>query len=315
MSDAISAAPAASTAAPAAIPSTTDTSSTQGQQTPPVLSPEAQASAAKVASEKAAAAMRKKFNIKVDGNFEDVELDMSNEDEIRKHLQLSKVSQKRMQESAEMRKGVQELLDTLRTNPLAVLTDPRLQIPEDIRKRLAESIINDELQEMSKSPEQREKEKLQKEYERLKSEMENEKKGREAAEFARMQEQAAVQYDNDISEAIAASGMPKNARTIRYYAEALKFCVQNDLNLTAKDLIPYVKKQALSEFREMMTALPDDDFESWLGKDQLSRIRKRNIAKAKAIEGANSIQSTGAEVNKPKEEAKKISYKNFFKSF
>ncbi len=273
--------------------------------------------AAKAApAEKLMAAAKKQYKLKIDNHEEDFEFDPSNDEEVKKHLQLSKVAQKRMQEKAEMQKGVQELLDTLRTNPLKVIMDPRLNISEAERHKLAESLMNDQIQEMAKTPEQKEKEKLQRDYERLKREFEDEKSSREQAETMRMQEQAAVQYDTEISGAIEASGMPKNARTVRYFAEALKFCVQNDLNLSAKDLIPYVKKQALSEFREVMTGLSDDDFENWLGKDGVSRIRKRNLARAKAISNPSDIKSTGNEMEvKSTKEDKKINYKEFFKNF
>lgn len=265
--------------------------------------------------EKLMAAAKKQYKLKIDNHEENFEFDPSNDEEVKKHLQLSKVAQKRMQEKAEMQKGVQELLDTLRTNPLKVIMDPRLNISEAERHKLAESLMNEQIQEMAKTPEQKATEKAQRELERLQKELKSERDSREQAETMRLQEQAAVQYDTEISGAIEASGMPKNARTVRYFAEALKFCVQNDLDLSAKDLIPYVKKQALSEFREVMTGLSDDDFENWLGKDGVSRIRKRNLAKAKAITNPSDIKSTGNEVSaKPKDE-KKVSYKEFFKSF
>lgn len=264
-------------------------------------------------TKKEIASAKKKYQLKVDGKDEEYEFDASNEEEVKKHLQLSKVSHKRMQESAEMRKGVQELLDTLRTDPLKVLSDPRLGIPDDIRKRMAESIINNELEEMAKTPEQKEKEQLTKEYERLKSEVETERKGREEAEKARYNEQQAVALDTEISDAITTSGLPKTARTVRYMAEALMFCLQNNLDLSAKDLVPYVKKQTLGEFKEMVSSLPDEEFESWLGKDQISRLRKRSIARSKAPDNPAAIKPTGVESPKS-EESKTVLMKDFFKT-
>ena len=263
-------------------------------------------------AEKKAEAAKKKYKLKVDGKDEDVEFDPSNEEEVIKQLQLAKVSHKRMQESAEMRKGIQELLDTLRTDPLKVLTDPRLQISEETRKKLAEAMINNELEEMAKTPEQREKERLQKEYERLKKQVEDEQKSRQELEFKMAQEKAAVELDQEMTEAIEASGLPKNARTVRYMAEALMFCLENNIDLTAKDLVPYVKKQTLAEFKEIIGSLPDDEFEGWVGKDRLSSLRKRSIAKAKVPQDPTAIKPTGAEVKKEEPEAKKIPMKSFF---
>lgn len=253
-----------------------------------------QIQAAKISS--VPASTRKKYNLKVDGREEAFDFDPSDEAELIKHLQMSKAATKRMQETSELRQGVAELIQALQTDPAKVLADPRLNIPPEMKRKLAEAIMNNELEEMAKSPEQKEKERLQKEYENLKKQVEEEKKGREAAELRALTEQQAVHLDQSISSAIEKSGLPKNARTVRYFAEGLMFAVQNNLNLSAEDLIPTVKKQALAEFKELVTLMPDEEFESFLGKDQISRIRKRSIAKAKAAAAnpATDIKSVGA---------------------
>lgn len=261
---------------------------------------------------------KKKYNLKVDGKEETVELDLDNPEEITKHLQMSRAAQKRMQQFSEYEKGVKGLFDTLKTDPLKVLADPRLGIPDEVRKKMAEAIINNEIEELQKTPEQREKERIQREYEALKKQHEDEKKTREQAEFQRMQEQAAAQYDRDISDAIASAGLPKTARTVKYMAEAMMFCLQNGLDLNAKDLVPHIKKQTLGDFREIISSLPDEEFEDWLGKDQIGRIRKRNLQRIKQVaQDPKQVKPTGAEAAKKKESEKpdqKISYKDFFKN-
>lgn len=161
----------------------------------------------------------------------------------------------------------------------------------------------------------REKERIQREYEALKKQHEEEKTAREKAEFSRAQEAAAVQYDRDISDAIETAGLPKTARTVKYMAEAMMFCLQNGLDLNARDLVPYIKKQTLGDFREMISSLPDEEFEDWLGKDQISRIRKRSLQKIKQVsESPSKVQATAA-ANKAKTEKprEKVHFKDFFK--
>lgn len=271
------------------------------------------------AAKAAVAAAKKRYNIKVDGREESVDFDSSNEEEVIKTLQMSKAAQKRMAESAELRKGVSELLEALRTDPGKVLSDPRLNISPEARRKLAEAIMNNELEEMSKSPEQKEKERLMKEYDDLKKQVETEKTARQAAELKAATEQQAVHLDNEISAAIEKSGLPKNARTVRYFAEGLMFALENNIPIRAEDLIPTVKKQALNEFKELISLMPDEEFESFLGKDQISRIRKRSIAKAKAAAAApanpaTSIKSTGADAKAGEPEAKKVQMRDFMKS-
>lgn len=308
MSDIVNAAPAAPAAMAAPTPSP------DGQNAAPAA-PEASKAEVK-AEAKAVAAAKKKYNLKVDGKEESFEFDPSNEEELIKHLQMSKVSQKRMQRTAELEKGVAELVQMLQTSPEKVLSDPRLNIPAETKRKLAEAIMNNELEEMAKSPEQKEKEKLMREYDDLKKQVETERKAREDAELRAATEQQAVALDNDISTAIEKSGLPKNARTVRYFAEGLMFAIQNGLDIKAEDLIPSVKKQALNEFKELISLMPDEEFENFLGKDQISRIRKRSIAKAKAAitNPASDIKSTGAEVKQDTPEGKKVGMRDFLKS-
>ncbi len=228
---------------------------------------------------------------------------------------MSKAAQKRMQQFAEYEKGVKGLLETLRTDPLKVLADPRLNIPEETRKKMAEAIINNEIEELGKSPEQKEKEKFQKEYEELKAKVESDKKKKDAEDFQRLQETAARELDTEMSAAIAKAGLPKNARTVRYMAEAMMFALENNIELSANDLVPYVKKHALSEFKEMISALPDEEFENWLGKDQIGRIRKRSISKMKQSgQSPDQIKATGeSDKKKSDEPVQKIDMKTFLR--
>lgn len=255
---------------------------------------------------------KKKFGLKVDGEDSEIELDLDNEEEIRKHLQLSKAAYKRMQEKAEMQKGVQELLDALRTDPLKVLADPRLEIPEEVRKKLAESIINNEIDEMNKTPEQKEIEKVRKDYEKLKKEHEDAKTAKEAAERQQLEQKYANDLDVEMSEAIQSAGLPRNARTVRYLAEALSFCVKNDIQMTAKELAPYVRKQTLAEFKEIVSSLPDEEFEDWVGKERLDGRRKKRLAAAKTENPANIPTTTAQTKEKEDKKEKKVKASDFF---
>lgn len=260
------------------------------------------------------AALKKKFKLKVDGKEEEVELDLNNEEELKSHLQLSKAAQKRMQEAAQYKKDVADFFKALKENPLSVLADPSLGV--DVKK-LAEMVMNNEIEEMKKTPEQKEKERLQKELEAIKKEREEEKKRRDEDDFKRLTEQATQQLDNEISSALNESGLPKHPRTVAYMAEALKLALKNDINLSAKDVVPLIKKQVLNDFREIMGSLPDDELEKYLGKDIISKVRKRSIQRVKqSVEAAQNIKQTGEDIKKKaNEEEKKISFKDFFKPF
>lgn len=276
--------------------------------------PAGQNAAPKSAAPGTPASSKKKYNLKVDGREESLEFDPNNEEEVRKHLQMSRVAQKRMQQFSEYEGNVKNLFELLKNDPIKVLTDPRLGIDEATRKKMAEMIINNEIEELQKSPEQRDKERMTREYEQLKKAHEQEKEARQQQETQRIQTQYAQQLDVEISDAIEKNSLPKTSRTVKYFAEAMMFCVQNGIDLTAKDLGPLIKKQTLNDFREIIGSLPDDSLEDFIGKDTASRLRKRSIAKIKQVAGnAQQVRDTGS-INKPAPEAQaKITAKDFFK--
>lgn len=110
-------------------------------------------------------ALKRKIKLKIDGEESEEEIDLSNDDELRKHLQMSKVAQKRMSEKAQLEKEIREFVDLLKKDPRRVLTDPSIGV--DL-KQLAASIIEEEINQAKKSPEQIEKEKIEAELKALK---------------------------------------------------------------------------------------------------------------------------------------------------
>lgn len=106
----------------------------------------------------------------------------------------------------------------------------------------------------------------------------------------------------------------KTARTVKYFAEALKFCLQNGLDLSPKDLAPYMKKQTLSDFKDIISSLPDEEFEEWLGKDQMDRVRKRNLKKIKQLaETPNKVVETAKSGTKKEDKPQQIPMRDFFR--
>lgn len=274
---------------------------------------------AKAKVEKAKEASRKKkYQLKVDGQEEEYELDLDDDEAIKTELQMAKVARKRMQETSDYKKNLAAFFEKLQTNPLEVLMDPRLQIPDEVRKQMAEKIINNEIEELQKTPEQREKDKIQRELDTLRKQIEEDKQRSEQAELSRYQEQAAQQFDSDISSAIKENNLPQTAETVREVAQILLLCMDNNIELSAKDVVPYLKQRKLASLKEQFSQLSDDQFEEWIGKDNISRIRKRQLAKMKAPvpETAADIKPTVEGSKKKTSETvdKKVSLKDFMNS-
>lgn len=256
----------------------------------------------------------KEYSLKVNGKDKSFKIDTSNDEEMKKYFQKALASDESFQQAAEVRKAAMQFIDELRKNPRKVLNDPNIGV--DLKK-LAEEIMNEQLQDMEKTPEQREREKLQKELEEMKRQRDDEKKQWEEKEFERLQAQHEQQLETDISAALDIGGLPKTARTVKAMAEMMMIALENGIELTPKEIVPIIKNNTLSEFKEVVNSLGDDQLEDFLGKEVIARLRKKNVSKAKAIETASAIKSTGNEVKKaqePKEKGKQQTVRDWLRS-
>lgn len=255
--------------------------------------------------------LKKKYALTVNGKNEEYELDLGNDEEIKKHLQKSKASDQKFQEAAEVRKAAMEFIDQLRKNPRRVLSDPNIGI--DVKK-FAEEILNEEIKEMEKSPEQREKDKLTKELEELRAQAKQRDEDAQKSDMARMQMEQERILETDISAALDIGGMPKTARTVKAMAEMMMIALENGIDLSARDIAPIVKNTTLSEFKEVVSSLTDDQLEDFLGKEVLGRLRNKRMAKAKTINTASAVKSVAApKVDEAQVPGKKMTYREFFK--
>lgn len=264
--------------------------------------------------------MKKKFKLKVDGQEFEEEFDPSNEEEIIKMMQLAKVSQKRMNESAGLRKELgmtqsqmNEFLQYLKSDPVGVLSDPNLGV--DLTQ-LAEKIINDEIERRQKSPEQLEIEKLRAELEsRNKTEAEL-KKQRDEEEARKLEETLTASLEKEINEAIEAGDLIKSPLAFKSMVQMMKTANSYGIALSPKELAPIVKEQLYADMKQYMGALNDDALVDLIGKDKISSARKKILSDAqpkKAPITASQISNSAAPARK--EEAKKhISSDDFFRN-
>lgn len=264
------------------------------------------------AEKKEAASTLRKYKIKVDGKQEEIELDLSKEDEIVKHLQLSKAAQKAMQERAELVKKydltqqqASQLLTILKSEPGRVLA----QLGVDVKK-FAIDVINKEIEEEQKTPEQKAQEATQKELEQLREEKKRIEEDKKRIEFERLQEKAAQQYDLEISSAIQESGLPKKPYVMKKFADLMMTALENNVEVSAKDLIPLVKKQIMEDIQEMAGAAPESVIEDLLGKEVVNKLRNKPLPKK--VPSAADIKPTAVKPEPPKD-LPKMSAKEFFR--
>jgi len=228
-----------------------------------------------------------------------------------KQLQLAKASQRSMQEKSQLEKEVGAFIEELKKNPRKILSDPRVSV--DLKKMAAE-IIEEEIEQSRKSPEQIEKEKLESRLRELEEERKKEKEELKARELERHTEQQMLQYDQMMTKALEKSDLPKSPYIVKKMADYMLLGLNNDLNLTPDDVVPLVREELQNDLKEMFAVMPDEVIEAVVGKEVFNRVRKKNVAKAKVAPTPlkAQIKDTGIKGDEKPKAIEKKSMKDFF---
>lgn len=251
----------------------------------------------------------KKFQIKVDGKTEDVELDLSNEEELKKHLSLSKAAQKRMQESAALKKDIETFIQMLKTNPKKVLADPNIGV--DL-KEFASSILQEQLEEEKKTPEQKRIEELERKLQEELEAKEKEKQEREAEEYQKMQAEAERKYEEGFTRALEVSGLEKSPYTVSKMVDIMKNALELGYDPTPEQVAQILRARVEADVKSLFASSNEDILDALLGDDAFSKIQKRRLAKSRAAAKVATAIPKVASEDESKKEVKKLSAKDFF---
>lgn len=245
---------------------------------------------------------KKKVKIKVDGKEEEVEFDPDNEEELRKHLQLSKAAMKKMSEAAKVKKQAEMFIDKLKSNPREILENPELGL--DFRQ-LAEEYLYEQIQREQMTPEEIEYQEKMKRLEQFEAEEKSRKEQEEQQRVQAMQQKYVESYDKTITEALQQSGLPKTPATVKRMAKMLSKNLDMGLDLDPSDLVEEVKKSYYSEFKELFNAGDAQFVLNMLGDDISNKIRKHDLEKLRVPN--QSTAPIQKEVNPVQKEQKKLS--------
>ncbi len=257
----------------------------------------------------------KRLSLKING--QEREFDLSNDmdiDALREMAQKGEGADQKFQEAATMRKQMEKFVELMQNDPIKAMTELGLN-PDDV----AEMHMQKRIEEMQKSPEQLELEKLRAEIEAERQAKEELEKEKFEAEQQRIQDEYARQLDNEISDALNGSELPKSPYVVKRVAENLMIALEKDSNASVSDIMPLVQKQIKQEIRDMFGVMPEDIIEQFIGEDVSTKLRKRRIKKMKKAPNTE-VKATGkseikAAQDAAKKEDKPTSAKDFFKSF
>jgi len=261
----------------------------------------------------------KKLKLKVYGKEveEDLPFEIEESPEaleyLTKNLQLSKAASKKQQEYAQLEKEVAHFLKELKANPRKVLSDPNIGI--DV-KQLAASIIEEEIANSQKTPEQIKAEQLEAELQRIKDEREREKEELKQKELERLQQQEYERYDLLMTKALEKTDLPKSPYIVKKMADYMLLGLQNNIDVTPDDVVPLVREEMINDLKEMFAVMPEEVIEGIIGKDTINKLRKKRVAQVKAgaptLPNKQILDTAKKQEPEGKEKDKKLTFKDFF---
>jgi hypothetical protein len=161
-----------------------------------------------------------------------------------------------------------------------------------------------------------------KQYEEEKEKLTEEKR---QAELEKSRVSAIKKFDEELTEALSGSKLPKSPYVIKMVSNALLEAleIRNEdgspmyPDASVKDVLPYVEEQINNEIKSLFEAAPDEVLEAMLGKGRIDKMRRSRIEKAKKNPTPPKIQDTAKKDIEvaSKEKDEKIPMSRFFSPF
>lgn len=242
---------------------------------------------------------KRKFKLKVDGAEIEEEFDPSNEEELVKRLQLQKVAQKRMEESSLTKKQAEALVQSFKSDPIAVMQ----QLGIDPRE-ISESYLSKMLEEQLLTPEQKEVREAKRIIEEHKRQVEEQAKQKEQQELQTLEAKYAAEYQKTIIDALESSGLPKTKRSMQRIVQAMRMNLEKGTSFDPMVVAKIAREDYEQEMQEIVSGFQDDDqLIAFLGKST-DRIRKADLKRFQAQ--PKSFQQAKPQVSKEQEPQRKL---------
>lgn len=224
----------------------------------------------------------RKWKLKVNNQEREV-----TEAELIRRAQLGYSADEKFLKAKEMHSQAEDFFKMLKSDPLAVLNHPDLGINF---REMAENYLAGELKKEMLPPEQRELEELRAyKAEQLKAKEDADKQQMTQAQQQQMhqaQQRAAKEYDTKITEVLQAANLPKQPRTVKRVAEALKAALEKGYDLDVETAVDMVNEEYQADYKHLITGLKGEQLIKFLGDDALREVRQFDLARIRArLEG------------------------------
>lgn len=254
--------------------------------------------------------MMKSYEFKANGKTRKVDIDLNDDESIRKHLEKSFGAQETWEEASKYRKQAEQLVDLLQKDPRALLKNPALGI--DVKK-LAEQLLDEQLEEAKLTPEQKRIRELET---AIKAREDKEKEERERQDNERRAKLTQEQYEKaerDMMEALDSSEIGASPYAVRRVADIMSALIEDGYeNVEIKQIMPFAEQLIRQELSGHIGKHKDPNkLEKLIGKDILKEYRKSKITSVKKTPNSSTPDTGKKTEDKPKEEPKKIKLSDF----
>ena len=229
------------------------------------------------------------------------EIEESHADWLVKQRQKAMLADHKANEYSQLEREIGQFINELRANPKKALANPLVGV--DV-KQLAAQILQEEIEQAQKSPEQIERERLEEELRAIREEREQEKQRLKEQELRILEEREFERFDSLMSDAIANSDLPKSPYVVKKMTDYLIMGIDAGLDITPADVVPLIQEEIRRDIQEMFQVMPVEVIEQVLGKNNIDKLRKKRVASASKPPVPVSKQAVDVSSSPKKEEKK-----------
>jgi len=261
------------------------------------LDPESNEAASEEAKEEVKDTL-KRLNIKVDGQEIEKVIDVANEAELIKILQMAEMSGKRAQKASELEKKdslreaqLDDFFTKLKSDPGAILE----QLGIDT-KTLSESILQKEVEMMELTPAERELMEAKEKLTQLEEEKTTAENARKDAERSALEDKYAADLQRDLDAAMKEYQLPNDAYIVDKMVSMMTTAMQNGIDVSFADLAPIVQEHRNADVRSSVKGMSAEQILEIISEDAIRDIVLKKSPKAEAKKApptANSIKEGG----------------------
>lgn len=213
-------------------------------------------------------------------NDKEVEFDGSNEEEVKKAVQLGLSSTERFAKAAAIEKNSRRFVEALKNNPFEVLKHPSFGFKmEDLREMTENFLYENFVQKEMMTDEERKRHDEQMELKRYRESEQRKNAEKEAREKEELKEKYRNDWAVKIKDAMETSGLPKTDWTIGRMAHYMKVAIsKGHSHIQPADVVDFVKQDWIKAQRDLFSSVDGEKLIELLGKENVDKVRKANLA-------------------------------------